>query len=271
MPIVKSAKTTSVASRLAPKAKVSSTGGGGGGGWDAPVSSAPAKTKPAPTSTFRWPSQAPTPAQPPRQPSGGVSGGSAFGGGGYAGGGVGGGGSYSGGGITASATGAYGGSPVQGFGGAPVGGDPNYFVPDDIYGTEAATIENDTQALLDELKRQRGGWQQEFSNAVRNLGYDAEGKQWQKDNRLGAYGLAYQNQLGDFANRGLLTSSFYGRDLDDLTSGFQRQYGDLVAADTQDKNTYDEQVANATKEKEQALLRARTEAIARRAAGLSLF
>ena len=175
-------------------------------------------------------------------------------------------GGYSGGALAANSAGNYGGAPMP----APSIDDPNWEPTDSAYIAEAAGINSDTQSLLDELKRQRGMYELDWKTALRNLGYDQGAGRWDRGNRLGAYGQAINNQTNDFASRGLMNSSLYANALADLEGSFTQQLGDLNAANLQDETGYNERVAAATTQKDNALKQARMNALARLTSGLSL-
>lgn len=177
-------------------------------------------------------------------------------------------GRYTGGALAANSAGSYGGAPVA----APMPAidDPNWQPTDSAYIAESAGIESDTQALLDELKRQRGLYELDWKTALRNLGYDQGAGRWDRNNRLGAYYQATNNQQNDFASRGLMNSSLYANALADLEGSFGQQLGDLNAANLQDETGYKERVAAATTQKDNALKQARMNALARLTSGLSL-
>lgn len=178
------------------------------------------------------------------------------------------GGGYTGGALAANSAGSYGGAPMA----APMPSidDPNWEPTDSAYMAEAAGINSDTQTLLDELKRQRGLYELDWKTALRNLGYDQGAGQWDRNNRLGAYYQATNNQQNDFASRGLMNSSLYANALADLEGSFGQQLGDLNAANLQDETGYKERVAAATTQKDNALKQARMNALARLTSGLSL-
>lgn len=238
--------------------------------------------------TFGAPAQVsstpPVRSRPPARNTGGGGGTMAS----LSGGGGGGGGTWNYGSVSASPTGQYGGAPLGGGGAggfsamsapmpAPMS-DEEYLPTDSIYVSEAAGINADVQALLDSLKRDRASYDVDFGAALRNLGWDLgeEGLsnpgqgQWRQQDMTGAYGSAYNNQQNDYAGRGMLTSSFYGKALEDLLSSFDRQRGDMIGARQRQFDDFTAQESEAETQKRQGLDRARASALARRAAGLSL-
>lgn len=208
------------------------------------------------------------PAAPRRAPSLGSGGG----------GGGGGGGSWNYGSVAASPTGQYGGAPIQPVAPPPQLSDEEYLPTDSIYVSEAAGINADVQSLLDSLKRDRASYDVDFGGALRNLGWDLGDKgledpsqgAWDQMDQTAAYGSAYNNQQNDFAGRGMLTSSFYGKALEDLLSSFDRQRGDLIGARQGQFDDWTAQEGEAKNQQRQGLDRAKASALARRAAGLSL-
>ena len=112
---------------------------------------------------------------------------------------------------------------------------------------------------------------QDYDNSLLRMGWmkpaaeGAEG-QWNQDDRTTAFGNSYQNQMGDFASRGLLQSTLYDQANTDMLGNFTRQKGDM---DTSHTNFLEELArALATKKTDTQLGRdqARVEALARRAA-----
>lgn len=215
------------------------------------------------------------PSQTPRQPatgySGGRTGGNAAGGSYVPNAAAGGGGS-----ISPSATGSYGGYA------APPAAPPaapnldEFLATDDVYLTEKAGIDKDLSALIDELNMARGNYDIDFGKTLRNLGWRGNQPGMSIDDMLtkgsfdpmdrqGAYGNALNSQVNDFAGRGMMNSSFFGKAQEDLETGFKRQRDDLSDTRTQFRNDSGRQEKNARDQAEQALVRARLSGGARRA------
>lgn len=195
--------------------------------------------------------------------------------------------SYGGGGsISPSATGSYGGydSGAASFAAAAAAPPPpppppsldEFLATDDIYATERAGIDKDLDALIQELTMARGNYDVDFGKTLRNLGW--RGPQggsiddiltqgsFDPMDRQGAYGTALNSQVNDFAGRGMMNSSFFGKAQEDLETGFQRQRGDLLDTRKQFLDDTGRQEKNARDQAEQALIRARQSGAARRAA-----
>lgn len=110
----------------------------------------------------------------------------------------------------------------------------------------------------------------DYDNALQRLGWmrgaDGADGSWNQEDRSTAYGNAYQNQMGDFASRGVLQSTLYDQARNDLLGGFNRQKSDMDTSHT----SFLEELARAlsTRRSDTQLGKdqARVEALARRAA-----
>lgn len=133
----------------------------------------------------------------------------------------------------------------------------------EFLGTQS-DAEREYQNLIAQLTRQRGEYELDNKNTLRNMGWGDNG--WNQTDRLTGYGQAYQNQLGDFASRGILDSSLYGGALNDLNRGFNRQRDDLQGALSQFLGGQEQERTQAEAAKTAAITAAQRQAIARYAA-----
>lgn len=214
----------------------------------APAPRPPAAPRPAPT---------PAPAPIPRAPVGG-------GGGGGGGGGTG---------LVANAFGTMA-AP------APMPSVEDYLPTDSIYTTEAGAIDTDLKAAIAALARERSNYDLEFGQSMRNLGWmfedpnnwgaDPSRGQWASQDNTTAFGSGMNNLQNDYAGRGLLRSSFYGRALEDFLSGFDRQRNSMFDTRQGQMTDWATQEQTANDQARQARDKAREAAIARRAAQFGL-
>lgn len=143
---------------------------------------------------------------------------------------------------------------------------------DSAFMAEDASAEAEYQALLNQLTQQNTGYMQDFKGGLRNLGWDHEGEdygngRWDAEDKLGAYGGAFQGLQNDFSGRGLMDSSFYGQAQNDLTDRFNRQRNDMMTGLNTQQNEFNSNKTNALQSREAAKNRALAEAYARFSGG----
>lgn len=117
---------------------------------------------------------------------------------------------------------------------------------------------------------QRNNYLADYNSSLRDLGY-TEGLngapgQWNWNDTLTASGKAYQNQLNDFASRGMIQSQGYADANSDLVRMLEQQYGQMLTNRNNFTGDLDRQLANSQAENTASQQAARAEAIARRAA-----
>jgi hypothetical protein len=137
---------------------------------------------------------------------------------------------------------------------------------------EDASAEAEYQALLNQLGQQNTNYLQDFKGGLRNLGWDYEGENygqgnWDAEDKLGAYGGAFQGLQNDFSGRGLMDSSFYGQAQNDLTDRFNRQRNDMQTGLNTQQNEFNSNKTNALQSREAAKNRALAEAYSRFSGG----
>lgn len=169
-----------------------------------------------------------------------------------------------------------------GGGGLPYGGggslapmvqapsEEDYLAGDSGYQTQISALAGALQRFLADAEFQRGNYNTDYNKALRDLGYDEGTKEWDWNDRLTASGAGYQNQLDDFAARGMLQSQGYADAYENLQRMLGQQYDALSGA----KNTFmrdlDAQTANFKAENTANKQAARAEALQRMAAGFAL-
>lgn len=153
-------------------------------------------------------------------------------------------------------------------GGAPAMSEEDWLAQDAEFNDQRAALEREYQNLVAQLTKQRGDYELDTNNSLRNLGWTDDG--WNQTDKMTGYGNAFQNQLGDFASRGMLDSSLYGTAMNDLNRGFDQQRGDIDTALQRfiQGITMDQSQAEATKT--QGITAAQRQALARMAASQGL-
>jgi len=144
---------------------------------------------------------------------------------------------------------------------------------DSTYQATLAALKKQLHNFTTDVGTQRSNRELDYNKALKDLGYIAPdpaakstGPSWNWDDTLTASGRANQNQLNDFASRGMLRSSGYADSLQDLTRSLTDQYTGIDQANTQFNTDLDRQLARAKDENTSASQTARAEAIMRRAA-----
>lgn len=188
-------------------------------------------------------------------------------------------GGYSGGGGYSD--GGYGGGGGGGYGGftdaAPVVTAPteeDYLAGDSAYQTQLAALKGALERYISDSTLQKTNYQNDYNTSLRDLGY-TEGLngapgQWNWNDMTTASGKAYQNQLNDFASRGMLQSQGYADANNDLQRMLQQQYGQMSTNKNNFMTDLERQLANYKAENTSSQQSARAESIARRAAQYGL-
>lgn len=194
-----------------------------------------------------------------------------------------------------SADGTYyppgGGSPGYGpYSGGGVGpdlsgmSDEDWLSGDSAYQAQLAAL---LKALSDsqaDFTGQRTRYDTDYNDALRSLGWanevaddpntvdvnESRPGAWNFQDLNTASGRAFTNQQNDFASRGLLQSSLYGTALDNLQRSLNDQLGSINTGRTNFMDELTRQETAAKNENTLGQQQARAEALARRAAGLSI-
>jgi hypothetical protein len=177
-------------------------------------------------------------------------------------------------GISSGGTGVYGATTFAGGGGGGVGGggqsQDQYLAQDAEFLDEKSAAQQEYDNLVAQLAQQGTEYNTNNQNTLRNLGWQGDEGGWNQQDKLTGYGNAYQNQLNDFAGRGMLDSSLYGEAQNDLNRGFEQQRTDLGTALQQFMNQQTLQKTSATQGRDRAVADAQRQAIARYAAQYGL-
>ena len=190
-------------------------------------------------------------------PGGGGSGGGGGGGGGYYGGGGGGvnlpysgGGSFNDGGVAPQVS-------------AP--SEEDYLGGDAGYLAQSSALTSALQRFLADADFQRKNYDTDYNRSLRDLGYDEGKKSWNWNDKLTASGRGNQNQLDDFASRGMLQSQGYADAFQELQRMLGQQYDGMKTARGTFNTDLDNQIANYKAENTSSSQAARAEALQRRA------
>lgn len=148
--------------------------------------------------------------------------------------------------------------------------EEDYLAGDSGFQTQQSALQAALQRYLADSDFQRTNYTTDYNRSLRDLGYDEGTKAWNWDDKLTASGRGYQNQLDDFASRGMLQSQGYADAYQELLRMLGQQYDSLSGA----KNTFmtdmDNQIANFKGENTANMQAARAEALQRRAAQYAL-
>ena len=151
--------------------------------------------------------------------------------------------------------------------------EANYLAGDATYQATLAALKKQLQNFTTDINTQRSNRKLDYDKSLKDLGYVAPdpnargaGPSWNWEDTLTASGRANQNQLNDFAARGMLQSSGYADSFQDLTRSLMDQYTGIDQSNTQFNTDLDRQLTRAKDENTSASQAARAQAIMRRAA-----
>lgn len=148
--------------------------------------------------------------------------------------------------------------------------EEDYLKGDAGFQAQQSALQAALQRYLADDKASRDKYGVDYGNSLRDLGYDEGAKAWNWNDQLTASGRGYQNQLNDFASRGMLQSQGYADAFSELQRMLGQQYNALSTGKTTYMNDLDAQLANYRGENTSSLQSARAEALQRRAAQYAL-
>lgn len=148
--------------------------------------------------------------------------------------------------------------------------EEDYLAGDSGYQTQLSALQGALQRYLADSDFQRTNYMTDYNRSLRDLGYDEGTKQWNWNDKLTASGRGYQNQLDDFASRGMLQSQGYADAFQELQRMLGQQYDALSGAKTSFMTDLENQIANFKGENTAKQQAARAEALQRRAAQYAL-
>lgn len=159
---------------------------------------------------------------------------------------------------------------------APAISDEDYLAGESGYQAQLAALMRALSDYTADDTAQRTKYAGDYSEATKNLGWrdpDGDGPgagNWDLEDLNTASGRGYQNQINDFASRGMLQSSLYGEANDNFMRSMNDQLGSMGQAKTDFLSDRDRQLNSFKGENTLSQQQARAEAIARRAAGLTI-
>lgn len=159
---------------------------------------------------------------------------------------------------------------------APAISDEDYLAGESGYQAQLAALMRALSDYTADDTAQRTKYAGDYSEATKNLGWrdpDGDGPgagNWNLEDLNTASGRGYQNQVNDFASRGMLQSSLYGEANDNFMRSMNDQLGSMNKGKTDFLSDRDRQLNSFKGENTLAQQQARAEAIARRAAGLTI-
>lgn len=161
--------------------------------------------------------------------------------------------------------------------------DTDYLAGDAQYQAQLAALMKALQDTETDFGAQRGRYETSFGESMRGLGWTPEVADdpntpeietapgaWNMTDQNTASGRALTNQQNDFASRGMLQSSLFGRANDDLMRSLNDQLGGMQTGRTSFLDDLARQQSAYKTDNLSQQQQARAEALARRAAGLSL-
>src|SRR5690606_33619111 len=130
--------------------------------------------------------------------------------------------------------------------------EANYLAGDATYQATLAALKKQLQNFTTDINTQRSNRKLDYDKSLKDLGYVAPdpnargaGPGWNWEDTLTASGRANQNQLNDFAARGMLQSSGYADSFQDLTRSLMDQYTGIDQSNTQFNTDLDRQLTRA--------------------------
>lgn len=156
--------------------------------------------------------------------------------------------------------------------------EEDYLAGDAGYKAQLASLMKALSMYTADDTAQRTRYETDYGDALKNLGWtpdnaeteDVNESAWNWEDQNTASGRANQNQLNDFASRGMLQSSGYARANNDLQRSFNDQLGGVNRARTDFLGQRDRDLSAYKNENTSASQQARAEALARRAAQYGL-
>lgn len=148
--------------------------------------------------------------------------------------------------------------------------EEDYLKGDATYQATVSALAKQLTNYETDVEAQKGKYGIDYNEAVKNLGYvapTAKGAEasWNWDDPLTASGRGMQNQLNDFASRGMLQSSGYANAFNDLGRSLMDQYTGMTSAKTTFEDDLARQLTTTKDENTAALQAAQAEALLRRA------
>lgn len=175
---------------------------------------------------------------------------------------------------------SYGGGPSAPA--APAMSEADWLAGDQSYIRQMAALQAALQNFSADQGAQTTRYNTDFNTGLSQLGYTgrpaaegsnpwaAEGGTWNETDQNTASGRAFSNQLNDFASRGILQSSLFGKSRNDLQRSLNDQLNSVVTGRTNFLDDLTRQRTAYQQENESAGRSAREEALARMAASIGI-
>lgn len=170
---------------------------------------------------------------------------------------------------------------------APAMSDEDYLASDSMFQAQKNALQAALDAYLSDSAAQRQSYNTNYGESLRKLGFTgdkgaldkakwnqeagrfeidnapAQGFGWNETDNLTASGRGFENALNDFASRGMLQSSAYGRARNDLMRNLNEQLASTAGAKQTAMGEFDRNEAAKKQEKQMSEAQAAQETLAR--------
>lgn len=147
--------------------------------------------------------------------------------------------------------------------------DEDYLSGDASYQAQLAALNAALQNTTADYTAQKTRYEGDYNTGLKNLGWMNDTNGWNREDQNTSSGRAFQNMQNDFASRGLLQSSGFATNTDDLFRNLNDQRGQLGDGRKNFLDDLTRQEAQFKSEDKLSRQSAQAEALARRAAGLT--
>jgi len=170
---------------------------------------------------------------------------------------------------------------------APAMSDEDYLASDSMFQAQKNALQTALDAYLSDSAAQRQTYNTNYGDSLRKLGFTGDkgvldtakwdptdqrfevndapvqGFGWNETDNLTASGRGFENALNDFASRGMLQSSAYGRARNDLMRNLNEQLASTAGAKQTAMGEFDRNEAAKKQEKQMSEAQAAQETLAR--------
>jgi hypothetical protein len=107
----------------------------------------------------------------------------------------------------------------------PVMSETDWLGQDSVFQAAQAAYKNAFDLLASDITSRRDTYNVDYDNSLRDLGWNTQASpnDWNWEDTLTASGRAHNNQLNDFASRGMLQGSAYADALENLIRSLNQQ------------------------------------------------
>ena len=156
--------------------------------------------------------------------------------------------------------------------------EEDYLAGDASYLAQIAALKKAMEDYSADSGAQKSKYETDYGDTLRNLGWtpdnaetaDVDEAAWNLTDQNTSAGRAFTNQQNDFAGRGLLQSSLYGTANDNLTRSLNDQLGGINSSKQTFMDDLARQLSAFTSDNTLSTQQAKAEALARRAAGVTI-